>query len=365
MSAPIPLAFFRSSREGGASAAWQTSYNNVVSASGMSSPSPTAEGFRLIFCRPAIPFAEIAWRWSFVAAMWFLGAMFLVQYADSLTVTRLERLMLGTNQPVLVLRAIHRIFQGSAFRFTKAAVLVAIALTIAWIVLASLGRAVTVRALTDEFRIAGPHGPGRSFSSLIFLNFLRAAVTLAAAASCLGAVLLASSIWASTHVSVADAARLCFAVLFFACLAWAILNWFLTTASVFAVIDQRGSLSAITSAVRFCQERTSRVLATGTWFGLAHLGALMAAFGAGLTALTALGALRAGPVLFLEFVIAVLYFAAADFLYAGRLAAYVSIIRGEAMLDSGQPHKGLPGMPESSPVDQSELIMSDLPLPAS
>src|SRR5438445_1263805 len=160
MSAPIPLAFFRSSREGGASAAWQTSYNNVVSASGMSSPSPTAEGFRLIFRRPAIPFAEIAWRWSFVAAMWFLGAMFLVQYADSLTVTRLERLMLGTNQPVLVLRAIHRIFQGSAFRFTKAAVLVAIALTIAWIVLASLGRAVTVRALTDEFRIASPHGPG-------------------------------------------------------------------------------------------------------------------------------------------------------------------------------------------------------------
>jgi hypothetical protein len=107
------------------------------------------------------------------------------------------------------------------------------------------------------------------------------------------------------------------------------------------------------------------VLATGMWFGLAHLGALMAAFGAGLTALTAVGAVRAGPVLFLEFVIAILYFGAADFLYAGRLAAYVSIIRGEAMLDSGQPDKGLPGPPEPSPVDQSELIMSDLPLPAS
>jgi len=296
--------------------------------------------------------------------MWFLGAMFLVEYADSLTVTRLERLMLGTNQPVLVLRAIHRIFQGSAFRFTKAAVLLAIALTVAWIVVASLGRAATVRALIDEFRIADPHDPGGNFSSLIFLNFLRAAVTLASAASCLGAVLLASSIWASTHVSVVDATRFCSAVLFFTCVAWAILNWFLSTASVFVVIDQRGSLNAIAAAVRLCKERTSPVLATGTWFGLAHLSALMVAFGAGLTALTTFGALRAGPVLFLEFVIAILYFAAADFLYAGRLAAYVSIIRGGAMLDSGQPDKGLPGPPVSSPVDQSELILSDLPLPA-
>src|SRR5260370_9726868 len=101
----------------------------------MKSPSPTAEGFRLIFRRPAIPFAEIAWRWSFFAAMWFLGAMFLVEYVDSLTVTRLERLMLRTNQPGLVLRAIHRIFQGTASRFTKAAVLVTMALTVAWIVL--------------------------------------------------------------------------------------------------------------------------------------------------------------------------------------------------------------------------------------
>ncbi len=324
----------------------------------MSSSSPTAEGFRLIFRRPAIPLAEIAWRWSFSAAMWFLGAMFLVEYADSLTVTRLERLMLGTNQPVLVLRAIHRIFQGSAFRFTKAAVLLAIALTIAWIVVASIGRAATVRALMDEFRIAGPVGTRGHFFPLIFLNFLRAALTLAATASGLGAVLLASSIWASTHVSAADATRLCSAALFFTFLAWAILNWFLSTASVFAVIDQRGSLSAIASAVRLCQERTGPVLATGTWFGLAHLGALMAAFGAGLTALTAVDALRAGPV------IAIFYFAAADFLYAGRLAAYVSIIRGEAMLDSGRPGKGLAGMPESSPVDQSELILSDLPLPA-
>jgi hypothetical protein len=341
----------------------QTRYNNLA-ASSMKSPSPTTEGFRLIFRRPAIPLAEIAWRWSFFAAMWFLSAMFLVEYADSLTVTRLERLMLGTNQPVLVLRAIHRILQGSALRFTKAAVLLAIALTIAWIVLASLGRAATVRALIDEFRIAGPHGPGRNFSSLIFLNFLRTAVTLAAAASCLGAVLLASSLWASTHVSAADAARLCFAVLFFTFLDWAILNWFLSTASVFAVIDQRGSLNAIAAALRLCLERTSPVLATGTWFGLAHLGTLMVALGVGLTALTAVGALRAGPVLFLEFVIAILYFGAADFLYAGRLAAYVSIIRGEAMLDSGQRGKGLPVMPESSPVDQSELILSDLPLPA-
>ncbi len=41
----------------------------------MSSFSPTAEGFRLIFRRLAIHFAEIAWRWTFAAAAWLLGAL--------------------------------------------------------------------------------------------------------------------------------------------------------------------------------------------------------------------------------------------------------------------------------------------------
>src|SRR6266436_4627604 len=125
----------------------------------MSSFSPTAEGFRLIFRRPAIPFAEIAWRWTFATAAWLLGITFLLGYMGSLPVTTADRLLLGTQQPVLISRALQRIFHGSAFRFTEAGIVVLIGLAVAWIVLASLGRAVTLAAMLEEFGIAS--GPRR------------------------------------------------------------------------------------------------------------------------------------------------------------------------------------------------------------
>src|SRR5436309_8911128 len=99
----------------------------------MRSPSPTAEGFRLIFRRPVIPLAEIAWRWSFAAAVWFLTLLFLLEYADSLSVNALDRILLGTEQPVLVLRAIQRIFHGSEGRFIACSVFLVAMLAIAWV----------------------------------------------------------------------------------------------------------------------------------------------------------------------------------------------------------------------------------------
>ena len=113
----------------------------------MRSPSPTAEGFRLIFRRPAIPLAEIAWRWSFAAAFWFLSASFLFQYADSLPANRVDRLLLGTHQPALILRALHRIVHGSALRFTAGGIVLAIAFLP---MLADAQRIVGYRPVTDR-----------------------------------------------------------------------------------------------------------------------------------------------------------------------------------------------------------------------
>src|SRR5206468_9793603 len=114
----------------------RTSYNGL----GMAAISPTAEGFRIMFRRPIIPLAEIAWRWSFAAAAWFLAAMFLLEYADTLPVRALDRLLLASQQPVLVGHGLLRVFEGSAFRFTKAGILLSLALVFEWIILAALGR---------------------------------------------------------------------------------------------------------------------------------------------------------------------------------------------------------------------------------
>lgn len=113
----------------------------------MNSFSPISYGFRLAFRRPFIPLAEIAWRWSFAAAAITLVWLFFREYLASLPVTRVDRLLLASNQPVLIFRALHRILSGSAFRFTEAGVLVALGLVVAWIALASLGRVATVNAI--------------------------------------------------------------------------------------------------------------------------------------------------------------------------------------------------------------------------
>jgi hypothetical protein len=333
----------------------------------MTSFSPTAEGFRLALRHPAIALAEIAWRWSFVVAVWVLGVMFLFEYMDSLTVTTADRLLLATRQPILISRVIHRIFHGSAFRFTEAGVLLAIGLSIAWIALASFGRAATVDAVVENFRLLQAKRKRAMIPSLVAINCLRAAATLAALAGVVGATLIASSFWASTHVSAADSSRLFFLILFFVWLAWVVLNWLLSVSAIFIVADRTQALSAIADTVRLCQQEPGALLSTGALFGIAHLGAFVGASGMGFMILGALGSVPAGLVWFAQVVLIFLYCAVADFLYTARLAAYISIIRREELhtpSTSAEMQPLPPGGVRSS-VDSDELILSDVPLPAS
>src|ERR1700719_4645722 len=297
----------------------------------MGSPSPTAAGFRLILRRPAIVLADIGWRWSFAVAVCFLGGAFLLQYADSLSVNAVDRLLLGTRQPALILRALHRIFHGSALRFTTSGILLAIALTVAWIVLASLGRAATLKAMMEELGITpSPNAQRGTIFSFFGLNFLRAATTLAWIVAGFGALLIASGVWASTHLSAADATRFWLALLLLVWISWALLNWLLSTSTLFVAADGVGvgAFTAISATVGWYRDRPGSVLAVGTWFGLIHGGAFLTACSAGFTVLGMAAALSAGPTLFLEFLILAVYCAVADALYIGRLTAYLAIIRG-------------------------------------
>jgi hypothetical protein len=333
----------------------------------MNALSPASHGLGLAFRRPAIAFAEIAWRWSFVAAVWVLGIMFLYEYMDSLPVTQADRLLLRTREPELVARAIHRIFEGSAFRFTVAGIVLAIGLTVAWIVLASLGRIATVRSVTDEFGLTRAAKESGALLSLFGLNFLRTGLMLAALAAAIGAMLIASSFWASTHVPAAEASQLFFLLLFSISMAWAALNWLLSASAIFVVADGHRALAAISDTVRLCRERPGPVFTAGVFFGAAHVAAFVVASGAAFMALGALASIPASFVWLTQLILMMAYCAIADFLYTGRLAAYVLIIRGEEAAQILGPPT-VPTFPPSdtrSAVDQDELILGDVPLPAS
>ncbi len=323
--------------------------------------SATAVGFRLLFRRPLIPLAEIAWRWTFSAAAWLLGVAFVFEYFGSLPVTKADRFLLDTGQPFLVAQAIRRIFHGSSVRVVEAAVLLGLGLAIAWILLASLGRLEVLRAMFEEFEW---NTQSKSHvRPLLFLNFLRAAVFLAAKISAIGSILMAGSLWASMHVRVVDTVRLVFAIWFCIWVAWAVLNWLLSAATVFVIVEGQDSLSSMGAILRLLQSRTAGVLGASAVFGLIHGGAFVVAGGMVLVLVPiAIAEPVAVPLLFL---VILAYCFVADFLYTGRLAAYAFLATGREELPFWMASRSTPP-PEltGASVDKDELILGDFPSPA-
>jgi hypothetical protein len=327
----------------------------------MSVFSPAITGFRLILRRPAIALAEITWRWSFAAAAWFLAGMFVFEYLDSLPVNAVSRFLLGTGQPILIARAMKRIFEGSAFRFTEASILLGIGLGAGWIVLASVGRAATVTSIVQELGIEIPTD-GARLSSLAWLNFLRLVATLASVLGIVGSILIASSAWASSHTSVADTGSILGLFWFAICLLWVVVNWLLSTATIPAVLDRKGAMAAFASTISLLTANTGAVISAGTLFGAVHLAAFVLASGTAGVAFGLTGTIPRATVIALLVFVTFAYCALADFLYICRVAAYVSIIRADELGILAE--RSRPSPADDGSVDKAELILSDAPAPA-
>jgi hypothetical protein len=366
----------------------------------MSRISPTLEGFRAAFRRPSLTLAEIAWRWTVGATATVLVAFSLLEYLDTLPVTGGDILLLRTRQPILIGQALGHIFRGSAPRIVMAELLAAVALTCLWIVAASMGRATTVRSLIDYFSEkrnvtnegeelvpltdrAAPSPKGSRLGSLLRLNFLRAAVTLAALLALVGTVILVhvvsaslsngaspAGVTAANSAPPADPAAGIAFLLFFPLaglifLVWSTLNWVLSLAGVFAVRDadaRKDALGAVSAAVSFCRERSGAVFAVSTWAGLAHLTIFVVATTVVSMPLSLAQIVPARVVLAAVVLITVAYFAVADLLYMARLAGYVCIAEMPEELLAPIAPAPLPALPAlNTTIDRDEPILSDVP----
>jgi len=336
--------------------------------------SPTLEGFRTIFRRPSFGLAEIAWRWSFSAAASLLLVFSFFEYLDTLPVSKGDLLLLRTRQPALISRAVLHIFRGSAFRVIETAVVLALSLGVAWVVIASVGRAATLKALLAHFRegdvSSSDHKEKKNWRlrSLFALNFFRLGAALAASVGCLAAVLLGGAASRPSDPAPGSAFLIFLTVIMLAWLAWSTLNWFLSLAAIFVVADGHDTFGAITAAVDLCQTRPGSVFAAGTWFGLAHITAFVVASSAVAFPLGFAAVLPGSIVLGGVLLVTLLYFAIADFLYMGRLAAYVAILEmpdSPVALPKPRPapaqHPAFPIPANESGIDQAELILSDVP----
>ena len=347
--------------------------------------SPTSEGFRAAFRRPSLTLAEMTWRWTAGATTAALLLFGLIEYLDTLPVTNGELLFLRTRQPYLVAEAIAHILRGSLGRGVMALLLAILLLGMLWIAAASVGRIATVRGLLDYFRrdVAGSVSAGgarndaerngagnvstKSLPALLRLNFLRAALALGVVLGFMGAAILAGFASPDADPRPGLAFFLFLPLAGLVWLVWAVLNWLLSLAGMFAVRDGGDAAGAISAAVALCRERTGPVAAVSFWTGLAHLVAFV-----GATMVVSMPLGFAGVVPWRLVVLAVLlvtlaYFALADWLYMARLAGYVCIAEmPETLLapEAPPPRPVFPpvtGPPVQTTIDREEPILSDLP----
>jgi hypothetical protein len=325
--------------------------------------SPTLEGFQVVFRWPALGLAEIAWRWSFSLAVTASLVFCTVQYLATLPVTSAEIFLMRTRHPALIAQALSRIFRGSGPRAVAAAIVLTLALTLGWIVLASLGRTASLRALFAYFRerdssnepAAGtnPESGASRLGPLLGLNSLRAAVALATVVGTVGALLLAAASSSEADPSPGRAVLIFYVLATLVGLAGMELNWLLSLAAVFAVGEGKHTFAALAAAVNLCRTQFGRLTAVGTAFGLVHIFVLIVASSVAGLPLGFAGMLPGSAVVGGVVMVALLYFAIVDFLYIGRLASYVCIVQCPAETP-----------PQSSPAwdtPADDDILSDLP----
>ena len=324
------------------------------------------------------------WRWTAGAtatALFFFG---LFEYLSTLPVTSGEMLFLRTRHPYFVAQALAHIFRGTMGRAVMAALLGGLMLGLLWIVTASLGRMATARGLLDYFRerVRGSVSTGEvsaglpsgesPFYALVRLNFLRAAVTLAAVFGLVGAAILAGFASPDTDPNPGLAFLLFLPLAGLTCLAWWGLNWLLSLASLFAVRDGEDALGAISAAVGFCRERTGAVLAVSLWTALAHLIAFVGATTLVFLPIGFSGVFPWRLVVLGVLFVTLIYFAFADWLYMARLAGYVCIAEMPETLLAPLAPKATPAPPPGrmpvepvpavqTTIDREEPILSDVP----
>ena len=337
---------------------------------GMERRSPTSEGFRLMFRQPVFGLAEITWRWSVGFVTCLLGAFALFEFLDSLPVTRGDALLFRSRQPVLVAKALARILHGSGGRAAATFFVLAVCLTVAWIGVCALGRAATIRAVFGHFRsqtaLEAAREEDTTFStgSLVGLNFFRAIALLAAGVAAF-APLATAQLARFDDPSLVFVLLVAVGMLIF--LAWSAVNWFLSVAALFVVGDGKDAFGAMVATIELCRTRPGPLFAVGAWFGLAHFGAFAIATLAAMFSVGTLGVLPVRFVLLGMIFVTLAYFAVADFLYIGRMAAYAAIVEMPSLPVPMAAPPAISSPPNLRPqvavesIDRDELILSDRP----
>ena len=332
----------------------------------MPSPSPSRAGFDIVIRRPALVFAEIAWRWCFGLASLALLALTCVLFLNSIRVTDGDMQLMRSGSPWIAADVLARLLGANSAPLLRALAVLIPGIAVLWALAAAVGRAITTpplireghdrtahreghdgeghdfsRAETPSREIPALAAEGRSsyksnFPALFGISFLRATLMVALIAGYFSCALIAAAV--SNAVGGPPESRVGTSLLVFLplflllMLAWALLNWFLSIAPVFAVRDARPTLAAFSDTVRLFSSNKRDFIAIGAVYGLTKTIAIVIVTVVGFVLLAAFATL---PKLLLAalILITLLYFAFADLLNLARLASYAVL----AEVPAGEP----------------------------
>ena len=273
-------------------------------------------GFRALFRQPALILGEIAWRWVFGAAAWMLVLVAANRVLANVDVTQAELLIARRSDVFLIADACARILYQVLPQLAHECLVLAPAIAVMWIAAATVGRALTLKALLADNEIHNVR-----LGSLAALHTARAIFALATVVAFCGTMFLAGSAMPALNPTAAALVWMLLAVLVVFC--WSVVNWFLALAPIWIVRDGRKALQSIADSVDLYRRKPGAYVAVGWSFGLLRMIALAACIAAAAVASAAVesaAAAVAGCV-----ALTLIYFAVADVLYIARLAAFVAM----------------------------------------
>jgi hypothetical protein len=218
------------------------------------------------------------------------------------------------------------------------------ALCLLWLALVTLGRAVTVRALSSE--------PGSTnWWSLSALHALRLLMTFAVLLAYFGAAILVSGAFDPREYYALNVV-LMLLVMALLLVTWGMVSWFVSLAQIFAAQTGDGLVGSLRNAASLYQEHAGNFLNSGIWFSVARLILIGLVTLGSLSPLGNMSMAGAKGLLVSVAIISLLYFAAADALNMWRLSVYISLTEPE--LANPVPESISPLQPVMQPGLESE-----------
>jgi len=268
---------------------------------------------------PAAVLTEIAWRWTFGLAFWAILYYSFREYFASVDISNAEYAALRSLEPYTWIAITARLMIAIGMGLRLIGPVVIPALIILWTALATIGRAATIRALDDT-------EPRTNWFSTAALHLFRVGLGMASLLAYFGCGALIDA-------AVGDPSQHLGAVIVLSSLAllavvfiWSFANWFLSLATIFSVVEGRGSFGSLGETSKFYREYSGRLVGTGAWFAFARSVLVIATSSISLWLFS-----EANPRLAIPFIILVslVYFAMADALNIWRLATYISFTEPE------------------------------------